>query len=120
MLPLPLELFSAPPSRRRLRPRIAPPMLSDRRSTTSSLTTTLVRRPAARLAVTLVCRLALLARQNQTAGDGEISHARSACGPLSGAHFRNWKEGSFQLFYFIDVGLRLFRSKTSPSASTSR
>jgi len=36
----------------------------------------------------------------------------------TGAHVRNWKEGSFQLSFFIDVGFVFFRSKTSPSAST--
>jgi hypothetical protein len=36
-----------------------------------------------------------------------ISHPLPAR-PLTGAHFRNWKEGSFQLPFFIDVGLRLF------------
>ena len=34
--------------------------------------------------------------------------ASLAAQPLTGAHFRNWKEGSFQLPFFVDVGLRLF------------
>jgi hypothetical protein len=34
--------------------------------------------------------------------------ASLAARPLTGADFRNWKEGSFQLPFFIDVGLRRF------------
>ena len=32
----------------------------------------------------------------------------------TGAHVRNWKERGFQLPFLIDLGLRLFCSKTSP------
>src|ERR1700674_5885419 len=76
----PPYLFSAPPSRRRLRLRLASAMPIQRYiAWVRTTSVTVVRRLVAHLAVTLVYRLALPAGQRRMAGDECVRSGRGRC-----------------------------------------